>query len=90
MRTNKRTFPGTFHSRLYFNRRLWELKFKAMKTQEVKINWNEHKRKLKQKFELLTDNDLLFEVGRRDEMLAKLQTKLGKTKDELIRIIAAL
>ena len=53
-------------------------------------NWNEQKGKLKQKFAVLTDNDLLFEEGKKEEMLGKLQIKLGKTKEELSAIIAAL
>lgn len=61
-----------------------------MNTTELKGNWNEQKGKLKQKFATLTDNDLLFEKGRKDEMLGRLQVKLGKTKDELHAIIAAL
>ena len=61
-----------------------------MNTIEVQGNWNEQKGKLKRKFGYLTDNDLLFEEGKKEEMLGKLQIKLGKTKDELIKIIAAL
>ncbi len=61
-----------------------------MNTTEVKGNWNEQKGKLKQKFAVLTDNDLMFEEGRKVEMLGKLQIKLGKTKEELYRIIGAL
>lgn len=57
---------------------------------EVQGNWNEHKGKLKQKFAILTDNDLLFEEGKEDEMLGKLQIKLGKTKEELHNIIESL
>jgi uncharacterized protein YjbJ (UPF0337 family) len=57
---------------------------------ELKGTWNEQKGKLKQKFAVLTDNDLMFEEGRKDEMLGKLQIKLGKTKDQLHEIIAAL
>ena len=57
---------------------------------ELKGNWNEQKGKLKQRFALLTDNDLLFEEGKKDEMLGKLQIKLGKTKEELHAIIGAL
>ena len=57
---------------------------------EVKGNWNEQKGKLKQKFAVLIDNDFLFEEGRKDEMLGRLQIKLGKTKEELNTIIAAL
>lgn len=56
----------------------------------IKGNWNEQKGKLKQKFATLTDNDLMFEEGKKDEMLGKLQKKLGKTKDELIKIMSSL
>ena len=59
-------------------------------TTELKGNWNEQKGKLKQRFAVLTDNDLMFEEGRQDEMFGKLQKKLGKTKEELHKIIAAL
>jgi len=57
---------------------------------ELKGNWNELKGKLKQKYAALTDNDLLYQSGKRDEMLGKLQVKLGKTKEELHNIINAL
>jgi len=57
---------------------------------ELKGNWNEQKRKLKQKFATLTDNDLLFLDGKKDEMIGKLQVKLGKTKEELHKIIESL
>jgi uncharacterized protein YjbJ (UPF0337 family) len=65
-------------------------KIKKMNKTEVKGNWNEQKGKLKQKFAVLTDNDLMFEEGRKEEMLGKLQVKLGKTKEELHGIIEAL
>ncbi len=61
-----------------------------MNTIQVKGNWNEQKGKLKQKFALLTDNDLMYESGKKDEMFGKLQIKLGKTKEELDEIMAAL
>ena len=61
-----------------------------MNSTEVKGNWNEQKGKLKQKFAVLTDNDLMFEEGKTDEMFGKLQKKLGKTKEELHKIIAGL
>jgi uncharacterized protein YjbJ (UPF0337 family) len=61
-----------------------------MNKTEVKGNWNEQKGKLKQKFAILTDNDLMFEEGKKDEMFGKLQIKLGKSKEELQRIIASL
>lgn len=62
-----------------------------MKNQtELKGNWNETKGKLKQKFATLTDNDLLFEEGKEDEMYGRLQVKLGKTKAEIHKAIAEL
>lgn len=48
------------------------------------------KAKLKAKFTILTDADLNYEDGKKDEMLNKVQVKLGKTKEELAKIIAAL
>lgn len=53
-------------------------------------NWEEQKAKLKRKFAALTDNDLLFVEGKKEEMIHKLQYKLGKTKAELIKIIGTL
>jgi len=61
-----------------------------MNKTEVKGNWNEQKGKLKQKFAILTDNDLMFEEGKKDEMLGKLQIILGKSKEEVDSIIDAL
>ncbi len=57
---------------------------------ELKGNWNETKGKLKQKFAMLTDNDLLLVEGKQEEMMGKLQIKLGKTKEEIHKIIASL
>ncbi len=57
---------------------------------ELKGNWNETKGKLKQKFAMLTDNDLLLVEGKHEEMLGRLQVKLGKTKDEINKIITSL
>ncbi len=59
-------------------------------TTELKGNWNETKGKLKQKFAALTDNDLLLEEGKQDELLGKLQVRLGKTKEEVQKLIATL
>lgn len=61
-----------------------------MNTTEIKGNWNEQKAKLKKQFAVLTDNDLMYKEGKKDEMLAKLQIKLGKTKDEFNKLIASL
>jgi uncharacterized protein YjbJ (UPF0337 family) len=61
-----------------------------MNKTEVKGNWNEQKGKLKQKFATLTDNDLMYEEGKEDEMLGKIQIKLGKSKEEFQKIMAEL
>lgn len=61
-----------------------------MNTTESKGNWNEIKGKLKQKYATLTDDDLLFADGKKDEMLGRLQIKLGKSKEELHKLISSL
>jgi uncharacterized protein YjbJ (UPF0337 family) len=61
-----------------------------MNSTVIKGNWNELKGKLKQKYADLTDDDLMFSEGREDEMLGRLQKKLGKSKDEVRRLIAEL
>lgn len=57
---------------------------------ELQGNWNEIKGKLKQKFGMLTENDLMFADGKHDELLGRLQLKLGRTKAEINKIIADL
>ena len=41
------------------------------------------KGKLKQKYAQLTDDDLSFAEGKDEELLGRLQQKLGKTKEDL-------
>jgi len=50
---------------------------------QMKGSWNEVKGKLKQKYGQLTDDDLAFAEGKEDELLGRLQKRLGRTKDEL-------
>lgn len=57
---------------------------------ELKGKWNEAKGKLKQQFAMLTDDDLLLVDGKEDELIGRLQTKLGKKKEEIQKIIADL
>lgn len=61
-----------------------------MATTAVKDNWTEQKAKLKKKFTTLTDSDLSFAEGKKEEMMGKLQKKLGKSKDELNKIMESL
>lgn len=57
---------------------------------DVSEKWEEQKIKLKQKFALLTGSDLLFEEGKEEEMMLKLQIKLGKTNEEIIILLNAI
>lgn len=61
-----------------------------MNKELIKGNWNEQKGKLKMKFATLNDDDLMYIEGKKDEMLGKLQIKLGKTKEELDKLIEEL
>ena len=58
-----------------------------MNTTEIKGNWNELKGKLKQQYADLTDDDLLFEEGKEDELYGRIQQKVGKSKDEVKKMI---
>jgi uncharacterized protein YjbJ (UPF0337 family) len=56
-----------------------------MESWKLKLNgtWNEVKGKAKQQYADLTDDDLLYEEGKDDELLGRLQKKIGKTKEEV-------
>ncbi len=60
----------------------WKLKLKG--------GWNETKGKIKQAYADLTDDDLKREEGKDDEFVGRLQQKLGKSKDEVIKWIESL
>jgi len=60
-----------------------------MSTTEENRGWDKQKSELIEKFAILTDNDLIFEEGEKEEMFKKLRIMLGKTKEELKKIIAA-
>jgi len=55
-----------------------------------KGNWNEVQGKLKQKYANLTDDDLMFAEGKQDELIGRLQKKLGKTEDEVRKILGEM
>jgi uncharacterized protein YjbJ (UPF0337 family) len=57
---------------------------------QFKGSWNEIKGKLKQQYGNLTDDDLGFAEGKDDELIGRLQKKLGKTKDEIRQMIERL
>jgi len=55
---------------------------------EIQEEWKATREKLKQRFSVLTDNDLLLTVGKQNEMLGRLQAKLGKSKQDILEIIS--
>lgn len=61
-----------------------------MNKTELNGNWHEQKGKLKQKFAELTDDDFMYAEGKMEEMLGRIQVKLGKTKEEFVKIIESL
>lgn len=61
-----------------------------MNDYRIQGNWNEKKGKLKQQYGDLTDDDLSFQEGKEDELVGRLQKKLGKTKDEVRKIISEI
>ncbi len=50
---------------------------------QIKGTWNETKGKLKQKYASLTDDDLLFEEGKEDELLGRIQKRTGEAKENI-------
>ena len=61
-----------------------------MNSLKLKGNWNEVAGKLKQQYANLTDDDLLFKEGKEEELLGRLQAKVGKTKEQIRKIISKI
>lgn len=58
-----------------------------MNSNEIMSTWLDQKKKLKEKFAKLMDNDNLLFDGKKEQILGKLQIKLGKTKEEIEKIL---
>ena len=54
------------------------------------LSWDSQSRKLMHKYANLTDQDLYFEQGQFEEMLTRLQAKIGKTRHEIFHMIRNL
>ena len=54
---------------------------------QIKGNWNTVKGKLKQEYANLTDDDLKYVEGKEEELVGKLQSKIGKSKEATIDLI---
>lgn len=57
---------------------------------KIKGNWNIIKGSMKQKWADLTDDDLLYEEGKEDELLGRVQKKTGETKEDINAFIEKL
>jgi len=60
----------------------WKLKLSG--------SWNEVKGKMKKQYASLTDNDLMYEEGKDDELVGRIQKKIGKSKEEVEKWIESL
>lgn len=50
---------------------------------ELKGNWNVLKGKLKEKYAQLSDNDLLYVEGKEEELIGRIQQRIGRTRREV-------
>lgn len=62
----------------------------TMTTLEIKGDWNILKGKLKQKWALLTDDDLHYLDGQQDELIGRIQKRTGQTREAVVDAIKAL
>jgi uncharacterized protein YjbJ (UPF0337 family) len=63
-----------------------------MNSWKLKLNgtWNDVKGKAKKQYANLTDDDLMYEEGKDDELVGRIQKKIGKSKDDVIKWIQSL
>jgi len=57
---------------------------------KIKGNWKIIKGSLKQKWADLTDDDLLYEEGKEEELIGRVQKKTGETKEHINEFIDKL
>ena len=57
---------------------------------KLKGDWNETKGKIKKAYADLTDDDLKRDEGNDDVLVGRLQQKLGKTKEDVVKWIESL
>ncbi|HSI86581.1 MAG: CsbD family protein [Candidatus Methylacidiphilales bacterium] len=58
-----------------------------MNSDRIKGNWNILKGKLKQQYAQLTDDDLTYVEGKEEEVLGRIQAKVGATRDDIERLL---
>ena len=53
-------------------------------------DWNAQAKQLKSTFSNLTDEDLEFEVGKEHNLLRRIENRLSKSRQEVIKIIKSV
>lgn len=61
-----------------------------MNDQEIRDKWPAIKNKIRQQYPVLTEADLVYEIGKEGELLKRLQQKLGKNKEEMDKWLSLL
>jgi uncharacterized protein YjbJ (UPF0337 family) len=61
-----------------------------MNTLTIRGHWNVIRGKLKQKWSTLTDDDLRYIEGQEEEMLGRIQKRVGATLEEVQRALEEL
>ncbi len=57
---------------------------------QFKGQWNEVKGRMKQKYGELSDDDLAYQEGHEEELIGRLQKRLGKSRDEVVKEIKSI
>ncbi|MEY4628854.1 MAG: hypothetical protein RLZZ595_1180 [Bacteroidota bacterium] len=65
---------------------------KTKNSEHFKItgNWEAKSKKIKAKYPQLTDADLKFEPGKESELLTRLESRLKKSREEVISVISSV
>lgn len=61
-----------------------------MQKEPTPTTWTKKKEKLKDRFPDLTEEDLIFPKGNKEQLIQHLQEKLGKPRSEVKQIIKSL
>lgn len=54
---------------------------------KISGDWNAQSKKLKEEFPQLTDADLKFEIGKEEDLLKRVSTRLNKKNEEVVNIL---
>jgi len=62
----------------------------AMDDKELRMRWPELKTKIKQQYPDMTEEELLYEIGKEEELLKRLQDRLGKNRKEIFNWLSLM